>query len=88
MTLCNAMMMCVGSARKGGQRLKTKTPPAGFRVPSVPFGVSSNPWVASTTEAASAASHEVVVPLRVFRREPYRLFGSTIPLRCYLYGHP
>jgi hypothetical protein len=63
-------------------RLKTKTPPAGCRVPSVPSGVSGNPWVASTTEAASAASHEVVVPLRVFRREPYRLFGSSIPLRC------
>jgi len=44
MTLCNAMMMCVGIARKGRQRLKTKTPLAGFRVPLSLFEGLSVPW--------------------------------------------
>ena len=33
-------------------------------------------------KASLPGSHEVTVSLRVFRRVPYRIFGSPIPLRC------
>jgi hypothetical protein len=37
--------------------------------------------VGSGRACAPSASHEVAVPLRVSRREPYRLFGSPVPPR-------
>jgi hypothetical protein len=45
-------------------------------------GVFSDPWVlALDPKVRNQASHEVSLPLRVFQRVPYRLFGSPDPLR-------
>jgi hypothetical protein len=41
-----------------------------------------------TARKPPLASHEVVLPLRVYRRVPYRLFGSPVPPRRCLSARP